>query len=274
MPTRQRLSKQDRRERIVAELRANPTVRISALAKAFGVTTETVRRDVDSLSRDGLVSRTYGGASVASLAHEPSLDERYKTLTEERMRIASAAVRHVLPGDVLMVDSGATTGHFVRRLAATAMSEITVITNSIGHAAVLGANAWIRVILCPGSYVARERGVYGPEVAQYLKRYRANTAFIGAGGLTEEGPNDVSSELCWVKRAMIERSQSCTLLVDHSKLGNLGLELVCPLSEIHRVVIDRAPDPDFQGIFAAGGPELVIAEDDANGLATIGLEAQ
>ena len=258
-----RLSKQDRRARIVAELRANPTVRISSLARAFGVTTETVRRDVDSLSRDGLVSRTYGGAAVTSLAHEPSLDERYKALTEERSRVASAALRHVLPGDVLMVDSGATTGHFVRRLAATVTSEITVITNSVGHAVVLGTNEWIRVILCPGTYVPRERGVYGPEVAQYLKRYRANTAFIGAGGLTEEGPNDVSSELCWVKRAMIERAQAATLLIDHGKLGHLGLELICPLADITRVVIDREPEPEFHGIFAAGGPELVVANDGA-----------
>jgi DeoR/GlpR family transcriptional regulator of sugar metabolism len=272
MAARERLSKPDRRQRIVAELRANPTVRISALARAFGVTTETVRRDVDSLSRDGLVSRTYGGAAVASLTHEPSLDERYMALTEERMRIALAAVRHVLPGDVLMIDSGATTGHFVRRLAAATTAEITVITNSVGHAVVLGANPGIRVILCPGSYVARERGVYGPEVAQYLRRYRANTAFLGAGGLTAEGPNDVGSELCWVKRAMIERSQACTLLIDHSKLGNLGLELICPLSEINRVVIDRAPEADYQGIFAAGGPELVIADAELTGLTAIGVQ--
>jgi DeoR/GlpR family transcriptional regulator of sugar metabolism len=261
-----RLTKQDRRARIVAELRANPTVRISTLARAFGVTTETVRRDVDSLSRDGLVSRTYGGAAANALAHEPSLDERYKALTEERSRIAAAALAHVLPGDVLMIDSGATTGHFVRRLAATVTAEVTVITNSVGHAVVLGTNEWIRVILCPGTYVARERGVYGPEVAQHLKRYRANTAFIGAGGLTEEGPNDVSSELCWVKRAMIERAQTCTLLIDHTKLGHLGLELICPLADITRVVIDRPPEPEFEGIFAAGGPELVVANGDLAGL--------
>jgi DeoR/GlpR family transcriptional regulator of sugar metabolism len=220
-----------------------------------------VRRDVDSLTEDGLVSRTYGGAAVTSLAHEPSLDERYKYLIDERTRIARRAVEFVSPGDVLMVDSGATTGHFVRRLAAETR-EVTVITNSIGHAAVLGPNPSIRVIVCPGYYIARERGTYGPEVAEFLRRYRANHAFIGAGGLTEEGPNDVSAELCWVKRAMIERANSTTLLVDHTKLGNLGLEVICPLSAIARVVTDREPEPKVQPIFAEGRPELVVAPAD------------
>lgn len=258
MPAMKRkLGKQARRDRIVAELRANPTVRISELARAFGVTTETVRRDVDSLSEEGLVSRTYGGAAVTALAHEPSLDERTAILVEERTRIANRATEFVKPGDVLMVDSGATTAHFVRRLAVEG-KDVTLITNSIGHAAVAGTNPAIKVILCPGYYVARERGTYGPEVAEFLRRYRANHAFIGAGGMTLEGPNDVSAELCWVKRAMIERAGECTLLVDHGKFGNLGLEIICPLERVTRVVTDRPPPPEHQPIFLKGRPELVV----------------
>lgn len=255
---KRKLGKQARRERIVAELRANPTVRISQLAKVFGVTTETVRRDVDNLSREGLVSRTYGGAAVTALAHEPSLDERAGILVEERTRIAQRAVGFVRPGDVLMIDSGATTSHFVRRLAVE-FNDITVITNSIGHAAVIGTNPSIKVILCPGYYVARERGTYGPEVTEFLRRYRANQAFIGAGGMTIEGPNDVSAELCWVKRAMIERAADCTLLIDHGKFGNLGLEVICPLDRVTRVITDRPPPPEHQTIFLKGRPELVVA---------------
>ena len=256
---KRKFSKQARRERIVAELRANPTVRISELARTFGVTTETVRRDVDSLSSEGLVSRTYGGAAVTALAHEPSLDERTAIFVEERTRIAKRAVAFVTPGDVLMVDSGATTAHFVRRLAVE-LKDITVITNSIAHAAVAGSNPSIKVILCPGYFIAGERGTYGPEVAEFLRRYRANHCFIGAGGMTLEGPNDVSAELCWVKRAMIERAGTCTLLIDHSKFGNLGLEVICPLDRVTRVVTDRPPPVEHQTIFSKGRPELVLAE--------------
>jgi DeoR/GlpR family transcriptional regulator of sugar metabolism len=76
--------------------------------------------------------------------------------------------------------------------------------------------------------------------------------------MTVEGPNDVSAELCWVKRAMIERAGACTLLIDHGKFGNLGLEVICPLERVTRVVTDRAPPPEHQPIFLKGKPELVI----------------
>jgi DeoR/GlpR family transcriptional regulator of sugar metabolism len=161
---------------------------------------------------------------------------------------ARRAVAFVQPGDVLMIDSGATTAHFVRRLAVE-LKDVTVITNSIAHAAVAGSNPSIKVILCPGYFLAGERGTYGPEVAEFLKRYRANQCFVGAGGMTAEGPNDVSAELCWVKRAMIERSGACTLLIDHSKFGHLGLEVICPLDRVTRVVTDRAPPPEHQTSF-------------------------
>jgi DeoR/GlpR family transcriptional regulator of sugar metabolism len=112
-----RPSKLQRRERIIAELRANPTVRVAALARAFGVSTETVRRDLDALCEGGLVSRTYGGAALPAIGVEPSLAERQRELTEERERIARRAFELLAPREVVMVDCGSTTWHLARRLA-------------------------------------------------------------------------------------------------------------------------------------------------------------
>lgn len=257
-PLKRRTSKDERRRRIVAELQANPTVRISELARLFGVTTETVRRDVDSLSEEGLVSRTYGGAAATSLSREPSLDERHGLLVAERQRIARAAVDFVEDGQVLMIDSGATTAHFVRRLAVE-RRRLTVITNGTGLAAALAANDSFRVLLCPGDYNASESGTYGPEVGAFLERYRADLAFIGAGGVTLEGPNDVSAELCWVKRAMIERASETTLLVDQGKFGRFGLLRICAPEALRRVVSDASLPAELAQAFRHQGVELVIA---------------
>lgn len=260
-----RTSKEERRRRIVAELQANPTVRISALARLFGVTTETVRRDVDSLSEEGLVSRTYGGAAAPTLTREPSLDERHGLLVPERQRIARAAVATVSDGQVLMVDSGATTAHFVRRLAIERRN-LTVITNGTGLAAALASNPTFRVVLCPGDYDARESGTYGPEVADFLQRYRADRAFVGAGGLTLEGPNDVSAELCWVKRAMIERARETTLLVDHGKFDRFGLLRICPPEALARVVSDRPMPADLAQGLRQKGVQLTVAPGEETAL--------
>ena len=112
-----RRGKQERQRRIVAELRANPTVRISSLADEFRVSTETVRRDIDELSGQGLVNRTYGGAAATSMSREPAFHQRGDTMVAERERIARSAAALIQPGEVIMVDSGATTAHFARRLA-------------------------------------------------------------------------------------------------------------------------------------------------------------
>lgn len=258
---KRRTSKDERRRRIVAELRANPTVRISELARLFGVTTETVRRDVDSLSDEGLVSRTYGGAAATTLSREPSLDERHGLLVAERQRIARAAVDFVEDGQVLMIDSGATTAHFVRRLAVE-RQRLTVITNGTGLAAALAANASFRVLLCPGDYNASESGTYGPEVGAFLERYRADRAFVGAGGMTLEGPNDVSAELCWVKRAMIERARETTLLIDHSKFDRFGLLRICAPEDLRRVVSDASLPAELAQALRHKGVEVVIAPDE------------
>ncbi len=254
-----RLKRDERFERIIDELRASATVRISRLADEFGVSNETVRRDIDELSRRGLVDRTYGGAAVRPMAREPAVNERYRALVEERARIGACAADLVEPGDVLMIDSGATTTHFAQRLAVIGKN-LTVLTNGIGVALALGQNPKLRVILCPGDYSPREGGTFGPETTALLRRYHANKAAIGASGLTIDGPVDMDSRASWVKRAMIERSERRILLVDKAKFDVRSLEVVCPLADLDDVVTDAAPGPVLGEALDAAGVRLRIAD--------------
>ena len=253
-----RLKKKERFERIIAELRASPAVRISELAQAFGVTTETVRRDIDELSRKGLVDRTYGGATVHALAREPAVIERYRLLVEERARIGTLAAELVEPGDVLMIDSGSTTTHFAQRLAATAQ-DLTVLTNCLGVALALGQTPDIRVVLCPGDYDVQEGGSFGSETSAFLCRYNAAKAFIGASGLSVEGPVEANPAATWVKRSMIERSDRNFLLVDQTKFGARFLEVICPLETLDDIITDSAPGPDLKDALMAARVNLHLA---------------
>src|SRR6266481_10175404 len=118
MGGRKKLRKGERQARILGELRASPAIRISALAREFGVSTETIRRDLDELSQQGMLSRTYGGAAARPFGAEPSLTERYREHFEERESVGTHAARIIKPGQVLMIDSGSTNVHFARRLSA------------------------------------------------------------------------------------------------------------------------------------------------------------
>lgn len=260
MTATRRLRKNERQEQILEALKAAPAVRVLDLAESLGVTTETIRRDIGELARQGKLYRTYGGAAARSLVFEPAITERERNRVEERKRIGDAAAALIEPAEVLMIDSGSTTTHFARSLAARDL-ELTVLTNRPAIAEILGQSPRVRVILCPGDFHPREGGVFGQETTDFLRRFNARTAVIGAGGLTPSGPNDADTNAAWIKRVMIERTERCILLVDHSKFGVPFLERVCPLNQLNWVVTDRQPGKELAGAVRDAGVKLRVAEE-------------
>ncbi|MDJ0956463.1 MAG: DeoR/GlpR family DNA-binding transcription regulator [Arenicellales bacterium] len=253
-----RLSKNERWERILSRLNNDVTVRISALAEQFGVTTETIRRDIDELTEQGLVSRTYGGAASRSLTAEPNLLQRRERHVAERQRIAQLAISLVQAGDVIMIDSGSTTYQFALALSARTIA-LTVLTNCLPIAQNLGGIRGFKVILCPGTYSKTENAVYGQETIAFLDRFQANKAVIGAGGLTANCVTDADTEAAWVKRKMIERSEHTILVLDHSKFDLQMFDRVCPLSHIQDVVVDRDPPEELRRALRAAPVQIYVA---------------
>ena len=244
----------------MAELANSPTVRISELAERFGVATETVRRDIEELSQRGVIDRTYGGAATRYIGLQPAVNERDRHAVAERGRIGRAAAALVKPGDVLMIDSGSTTTQFARALAATLSGPITVLTNSLAVAMTLVELPEARVIVCPGDLNGRERGNYGADTVSFVGRYYADIAFIGASGLTVDGPTDVESRACSVKRAMVDRARRTILLVDSSKFDQKHLEVVCPLSRISDLITDASPKGPLAQAIAQVGMTVTTAK--------------
>jgi DeoR/GlpR family transcriptional regulator of sugar metabolism len=248
----------ERRERILRDLKLNAAIRVSQLARALGVTTETIRRDLDELSEGGEINRTYGGAALPPVQREPAVHERENLYVEERSRIGATMARMIKPGEVLMVDAGSTALHFARHLASIG-SEVTVITNSLPIATTLAVNAAIRVILCPGDFSAQEGGVFGPHTIDFIRRFNAARAIIGASGLGSQGPTEARSEAVGVKRAMLEMAPQRVLLVDASKFDAGALELVCPLAKLTDIIAERAPGRALADTIRAAGVKLHIA---------------
>ena len=254
-----RPNREHRQKQILHLARTQGAVRINALAEAFDVTGETIRRDLDELAERGLVQRTYGGATAQSLTLEPQVWERARTRVDERERIGRHAAGLIDPGDAVFVDCGSTTAVFARALAARAIA-LTAVTNCIPVASALGAVGELRVVLCPGDYVAREGGVYGSNTVDFLRRFTADKAFIGAGGLTVEGPSDADTRGVWVKRTMLMRARRKVLLVDSSKFGLTQFETICPLADLDDVVTDAAPETSLGNALREAGVRLHVTQ--------------
>ncbi|WP_029003087.1 DeoR/GlpR family DNA-binding transcription regulator [Azorhizobium doebereinerae] len=239
MLERPKLSKKQRHERIVAELMATSTLRVSELAAELDVSTETIRRDLYELGEKGLINRTYGGA-VRPLGTEPSVTERHGMMVAEREAMAAAVVKLLKPNEVVAIGAGATTTHVARRMAAECR-DLTVIAHSFSIATVISQNPTLTVLMCPGRYNAREGMMVGAETIEFLQSYNANWAILGATGITPEGLSDAEAAAASVYKAMMLRAAETIAVADHTKFDQQALAIWGRWHDVRRLVTDKAP---------------------------------
>ncbi|WP_137157845.1 DeoR/GlpR family DNA-binding transcription regulator [Rhizobium sp. FKL33] len=248
--------KSQRQERILTELNQAPSLRVAELAKRLDVSTETIRRDLDEMTEQGLLNRTYGGA-VRSLSTEPSVTERHALFVTERERIAKAAVQVLKGAQVLMIGSGSTTVHTARRIAVD-MKNITVLTHSFGVATVLAINPTIKVVMLPGDYQAAEGATVGAHAVSFLHSFYADFAILGASGLGPDGPSDALLECGAVYTAMVARAASTVVVADHSKHGRLFTARYATWSAINHLVTDQAPGMEISESIRTAGVNVML----------------
>lgn len=257
MTDNDKLSKKERHELILSEIRTSAAIRISKLAKRIGVAGETIRRDLLELGEAGLINRTYGGATISLQTREPMINERGATLVDERNRIGKAAADLVESGQVVMLDGGSTTFEVARHLSQL-KRDLTVITNATGIANVTGGNPTFRVILCPGTYDRREGSVFGEDTVEFLSRYNADIAIFGSSGITVDGPCETVPGSAAVKRTMIGRALSSMLTIDATKFGRVNLEHVCSFDDITDLVTDQDLPEDLKAALLKAGTEIHV----------------
>lgn len=237
-----KLRKRERQQMILGEFQVSPSVRLGELAERYNVTKETIRRDIDELSAQGLLARTYGGAVASFMNHEPGLRERSQVNPEGRRRMANAAAGLIMDSGILMIDTGSTMEHVSERLAAlvprSGEVELTAITNSLRNATILGGNPSIRVVICPGDYDDRESAAFGPQTLEFIGRFNAEVVIMSAGGIDGQMVTDANSEAVAVKRAMIRQANHSVLVMEERKFNFPQFEMVCSLAEISDLVTD------------------------------------
>jgi len=249
--------KSGRQEQIVADLRLHPAIRVNELAERLGVSAETIRRDLAELDERGLINRTYGGA-MRPVVYEPGLAERQALMVEERERIAARAVREVERNDILMIGGGATTLQFAHRLAQQ-QEPLTVITHAFSIAMALSVSPMITILMLPGQYDGREGLIHGADTIDALQRFRASTAFLGASGLTPEGPNDAAVGPGLIYGAMMRRSAQAFVLADHSKFDRASLTVYGRWSSTLSLICDLPPADELAAALSEAAARVIVA---------------
>lgn len=248
--------KLQRQQSLLEQLRLDPTLRVSQMAAKLGVTTETIRRDLEELADRGEIDRTWGGAMLRK-SSEPAVSERRKLQVRERAAIARTTLERLAGAKVLMLGSGATTTEVARQIAIH-MTAVTVITHCTSVAAALAVNEAIEVIMAPGHYHLGEAAVHGAHTLTFLQSFNVDVCVLGASGLGVKGPSDALIDAAAVYSTMIAQSSRCLLVADHSKFDCLSTATFAEWQMVSELLTDRAPSGPLKAAIEAASTSLVI----------------
>lgn len=252
----------ERHRAIVSLLRERDRVSVTGLSQRFGVTTETIRRDLEQLDERGLVQRVHGGAvpRVPDFVAESGLIERQGLNTASKAAIAQRALAFLPPaGGSVVLDAGTTTGTLA--LALPEGVELPgIITNSVAIASLLSARDVGDVLLLGGRVRRITQSAVGTQAVEALGRLRVDVAFMGANGLSlGHGFSTPDVDEAAVKRAMMASARQVIALVDSTKLGVEALHSFARLTDIDVLVTDSALSEDARTKLTESGLEVVVA---------------
>lgn len=234
---------------------------VGALAEIFGVSTQTIRRDIDELCEGDTLQRKHGRVELDPQQLNTPFDERAGTNFSGKRDIGEAAAELVPDGAMVFISIGSTPLAVARALQRR--KNLTVITNNLSAAMALSEEVSNRIIIPGGELRLPDRDILGDEVLELFDRYRADFCIFGAAGIAQDGALlDFHVAEVRARERIRENSRASMVVLDNTKFGRLAPAVGESLIDIDHVVIDRFPTPEFQPLLDQLNGQLVIAERD------------
>lgn len=239
----------ERKNEILSKLRLEQRVLVSELSAHYGVTEETIRRDLEKLEQEGYAIKTYGGAI---LGNSTKMDLSYKirnnTNIEAKRAIAELVSGVIEDGDHIMLDDSSTSLYIAKKIKVK--KNITVITNSVEILTELAdADTW-NIMSTGGRLKPESLALVGHTAEQMIRNYHVDTAIISCKGLDiEHGITDSSEFHALTKKAMISSARHTILAADSSKFDKTSFIQIADLGLIDTVVTEKRPNPRWREAF-------------------------
>lgn len=236
----------ERQRKILEAAKRHGGVRTQDLASVLNVTEETVRRDLDSLAKQGLLHRTHGGATeVSMLLHEFQPNEREGWEVCEKEAIARLAVKHLRRNESLMLDASTTALEFARHLPQG--HNLKIVTYSLDVIERLSIRNDLELVLLGGSYAPKERRVGGLITEMGIRALRIDRFFFsGCGYDFEKGVGEDDAEEARLKATILAHANWSCAMIDHTKLGRAADQYFARPSEID-VLLSNSAAHEFFG---------------------------
>lgn len=246
----------DRKLEIVQKVKQQGKVNISDLASEYGVSAMTIRRDLARLEQEGLVTVEYGGAILKSNSLlEFNMAQKKVQFSEEKKRIAQAALDFIHDGDSVFIDAGTTTCEFARLLGQR--KNLKVMTNSLLAANVLSSDETLDLTFCPGKYRAMSMAFMGPVANEFLSAFHFDVLLLGVEGIADGifVPDETDGI---TKKQLIRQSGNVICLADHSKFGQTFYYKIAGFDAVNHIITDSGLEKDKIKIFSKQ-TDLILA---------------
>jgi DeoR/GlpR family transcriptional regulator of sugar metabolism len=248
-----------RRDKILELLKEDGSAKVIDLSRIFKVTEVTIRQDLEKLEKDNLLIREHGGAFLknieaqvrgVSLAHRENIDKKEK--------IATKCLEFIENGDTIILDSGSTTTEIAKKLKG--FKNLTVITNALNIALLLGADPGIEVVMTGGEFKPPTLSLTGQKAADFFKGINVQKLFLATAGISlKSGLTYPSISDIVVKKAMIDAAEITYLVADSTKIGKSALASLGALSLINYIITDAGIEEKYKKLFSDNEIELIIA---------------
>jgi DeoR family transcriptional regulator, glycerol-3-phosphate regulon repressor len=247
-----------RHDRIRELVQAKGFVTIDFLAREFDVTPQTIRRDINTLSRQGIIHRYHGGAGIGSSTENVAYNQRKMLCFKEKQIIARMVAAQIPDHASIFINIGTTTEAVAQALCSH--KRLRIITNNLNVASILSANANFEVIVAGGLVRHRDGGIIGEATIDFIEQFKVDYGIIGISGIDVDGTLlDFDYREVRAARAIIDNSRKVFLAADHTKFGRNAMVRLGGITEINALFTDMQPPAALLEIMASNGVQLFTA---------------
>ncbi|MCK3658111.1 DeoR family transcriptional regulator [Pasteurellaceae bacterium Pebbles2] len=244
-----------RHDKLISLVQSNGYISNEELASALGVTTQTIRRDIKTLSQSGFISRHHGGAGRVSSIVNTEFSIRETIHVEEKALIASEISDYVTDGSTLFITIG-TTVEFIAKALET-KKNLRIITNSLRVANLLYINKNFEVITVGGILRSHNGGIIGPNTVSFINNFRADYLITSLGAITNDGVLlDFDINEVAIVKAMLKNSKKVLIAADNSKFHTSAAVEIDSLKNNMVLFTDEKPPVEIMRIIKEKKIEL------------------
>lgn len=228
-----------RRERLRQLIRTDGFLPIADICRRLEVSEATARRDLAAIAAHGHITRTRGGALADYNTTFASLGERAHRARTAKTRIAAAALTLIPRTGTLFLDAGTTVQALARLLLARRpFSELTVVTNSLPIASVLGGARGVELHVLGGMFLHRQAILLGPQSVRALSAWKFDAAFLGGEGMDAHGITNSHANIAAFQQTVLRHAAKTCFCLDASKLGRATPHRVAGWNEPFTLITD------------------------------------